>query len=222
MRLSFFCRAVESRPYDRLPSDTWYHGELRYSLFVLAVFLTFSCLFLCGWNFYFPTFTEQLLWRICSVYHAVFSFYGAGYYIVEWRKVVINRRQAEQNVATQLQQEVTAEPLTSKISGDLEAQGSQQSLHPGTTEKDQSDDKSLRRMLSRQLQRKLSRFHDRFASQNPGDKIPLRTLFPVTVLCFLYVCCRLYLYFEDLFSLREQPADVYDTVNKFIPFLGGI
>jgi hypothetical protein len=52
-------------------------------------------------------------------------------------------------------------------------------------------------------------------------ELPMRVIIPVTVTCVLYIFCRLFMYFEDFFGLREQPAGVYITVNKFIPFIGG-
>lgn len=51
--------------------------------------------------------------------------------------------------------------------------------------------------------------------------VPLRLIIPITITCFAYVLCRFYIYLEDLMSLRLQPADVYLTVNKFLPFLPG-
>jgi hypothetical protein len=52
-------------------------------------------------------------------------------------------------------------------------------------------------------------------------EIPLRILVPVTITCALYILCRLFIYFEDFFALRAQPAGVYVTVNRFMPLLVG-
>jgi hypothetical protein len=57
--------------------------------------------------------------------------------------------------------------------------------------------------------------------QDPEMEVPLRIMVPVTITVLLYVLCRLYIYFEDFFTLRQQPAGVYLTVNKFMPFMVG-
>jgi hypothetical protein len=57
--------------------------------------------------------------------------------------------------------------------------------------------------------------------QDPNMEIPLRILVPVTITCALYILCRLFIYFEDFFALRAQPAGVYVTVNRFMPLLVG-
>ncbi|RAK82203.1 uncharacterized protein BO72DRAFT_420195 [Aspergillus fijiensis CBS 313.89] len=83
LRMPIFSRRVRSRPWDRFPSDTWLRPEYKYSPLAIIILLGFSALFLVAWDFYFPTYTEKVLWRICSVYNAAFSIYGGVYYFVE-------------------------------------------------------------------------------------------------------------------------------------------
>ncbi|KAJ8128804.1 hypothetical protein O1611_g4828 [Lasiodiplodia mahajangana] len=57
-------------------------------------------------------------------------------------------------------------------------------------------------------------------NQNPEFTVRLRIMGPASLLCGLYMVARAYFYVEDLVSLRTQPTGVYQTVNRFVPFLG--
>ncbi|KAI0812140.1 hypothetical protein GGR55DRAFT_688163 [Xylaria sp. FL0064] len=61
---------------------------------------------------------------------------------------------------------------------------------------------------------------DRLMEEYLGMEMPLRVIIPVTITCVLYIVARGFLYVEDFVSLRHQPAGIYQTVNKFIPFIG--
>ncbi|KAI0490369.1 hypothetical protein F4859DRAFT_508170 [Xylaria cf. heliscus] len=76
-------RPVKARPWDRLPSDQWLPPDKVLIPFGTFVLLLFSSSFLIAWNFYFPTKTEQWLWRGFATYHSVFVLYGGLYYLIE-------------------------------------------------------------------------------------------------------------------------------------------
>lgn len=191
--LSLFSRTVTSRPWDRFPSDTWLCPEFTYLPFAVCIQLGFSGIFLTAWNFYFPTYTEKLLWRICSVYHAFFSVYGAIYFLIEMYRSKRPLHQAHRQHPVQLQKKFP------------------ESHHPAI----EYVVKSLQTAKER-----MQRWRNISPEQDPEMEVPLRVLVPVTIMCFLYVVTRGYIYIEDFISLREQPSGVFTDVNHFIPFLG--
>ncbi|KAL6403896.1 oxidoreductase [Ilyonectria robusta] len=202
LHLWIVSRPIKVRPWDRFPSDLWICPDLVFAPVAAAILVGFSVLFLPAWNFHFPTPTEQLLWRICSTYHAVFSLYGGGYYLIEMFR---NRRQ--------FLRRVRGPPLERAIPlQDLESQR--------TVQVDEQPN-TFRERILRSVVDWIKDCRNISDGRDPNMAIPLRILFPVSITCALYVACRFYIYFEDFFSLRAQPAGVFLSVNKFIPFLVG-
>lgn len=203
MHFTFISRPTASRPCDRFPSDTWLYGDAKFSALAALMGLGFSFSFTLAWNFHFPTYAEKVLWRTCSVYHTGFTIYGSIYYLIEMFR---SRRQ-------QKRPKLKPPPArTSKQEQDVEAQ-TKRSVY-----------RHLKNGLFRQGKLVMSwirTWRNISHDQDPNMEVPLRIILPVTVICFLYILCRIFIYFEDFFALREQPAGVYVTVNKFMPFLVG-
>ncbi|KAK8169732.1 hypothetical protein IWX90DRAFT_188549 [Phyllosticta citrichinensis] len=197
MHFPFISRPIKSQPWDRFPSDEWLCPDVLFAPLAAVVLIVFSILFLFAWNFHFPSKVEQLLWRISSVYHAFFCLYGGLYYLIE----VLNcRRRAE------FEEQERPQPVQ-----DLESQAAGFfSWHP---------ESGILERVKQFLERSRSAGNVSL-DQDPDRKVPLRIIIPVTFLCFLYVMCKIFIYFEDLFALRVQLAGVYVTVNKFFPFVG--
>lgn len=190
LHIRLFSRPVTSRPWDRFPSDTWLCPDFTFSPIAILILLGFSGLFLIAWDFYFPTYTEQILWRVCSVYHALFSIYGGVYFFIE---MVISRHRSR-NEPDRLNR---SEALAFHQSCDGVVSTS-----------------------SRSFWGRYSGWRNISVDKDPEMSVSLRVLVPVSFLCVLYVFARGYLYVEDFVSLRSQPAGVYVDVNKFMPFLG--
>lgn len=161
-------------------------------------------MFILAWHFHFPTRTEQIMWRVCSIYHAFFSIYGGVYFLVEMirtkRQLARQQRDAEEGS----DQNVVMHDISDHID-------ERASLHPRAPSS--SPDAKTGMRLSDRV-RNISR------EQDPEMELSLKVLLPVTVTCALYVFCRLFIYVEDFISLRSQPAGVFVSVNQFIPFLG--
>ncbi|CAI6339391.1 unnamed protein product [Periconia digitata] len=211
MRFRFVSRPITTRPWDRFPSDTWLAADAQLAPLAAIVLIGFSFLFTLAWNFHFPTPTEKLLWRVCSIYHTAFSIYGGVYYLIEMLSYTRQQR-TQQRTQQDTQQPTQRHTMVSMQVQDQEA----------------IPRNSLPRYLKLQIYRQFRNLLNYLRSwrnispeQDPNMEVPLRVLYPVTITCFLYIVCRIYIYFEDFFSLRTQPADVYLTVNKFIPFLIG-
>ncbi|RAL17628.1 uncharacterized protein BO97DRAFT_381181 [Aspergillus homomorphus CBS 101889] len=194
LHIPIFSRPVRARPWDRFPSDTWLCPDYKYSPLALIILLGFSALFLVAWDFYFPTYTEKIMWRISSVYNAAFSIYGGVYYLIEMYR---SKRRA---IGSKRLEQLTEEIPTSRP------------VYHHASDSDPETLTSLRDSLLG-LQN-ISEEHD------PEMAVSLPVLIPVTITCALYVFARGYIYVEDFISLRAQPSGVYADVNKFLPFLG--
>lgn len=83
LHIPLFSRPIRKRPHDRNRSDRFLNTELDMELVSFCFILGFCGSFLCAWNFYFPTPTERLLWRISSAYTLAFGIVG-GVYVVIW------------------------------------------------------------------------------------------------------------------------------------------
>jgi hypothetical protein len=77
---------------------------------------------------------------------------------------------------------------------------------------------------------RLNRYFDTWRSISPdGDPemiLKLRTMIPATIFCAIHVISRVMIFVVDFstvmnFStMREQPVDVYLTVDRWMPFMG--
>lgn len=191
LHIRVFSRAVKSRPWDRFPSDTWLCPSFAWTIPATCVTVIFSILFIAGWNFHFPTNTEKIMWRVCSVYHAVFSLYGASYYLIEMLKT--KKRPSH-------------------------SAHSRQHLHPIEESLHLSSNSSHYRLPI--VSSFLGKWYNTLPIQDPEARIPLRLLIPVTILCAIYVICRVYIYVEDIISLRKQPSSAYISTDLLVWVFG--
>lgn len=197
-------RPISRKPWDRVPSDMWLCPEPWYAPGAALVLVGFSIIFVLAWNFHFPTDAEKLLWRICSAYHAAFSVYGGAYYLFEMFRH--NQKKQTAPPSGRLGSQLRTNSMSSI---DIESQhAAQRRITSGWR-------RLFRFIEQARVWRNLSR------DQDPKMEVPLRIIIPITITCFLYCLCRAYIYIEDLISLRLQPAGVYLTGNRYLPFLPG-
>ena len=188
VHFSLVSRPITARPWDRFPSDMWLYPDARFHPLASLILIGFSFVFTLAWNFHFPTYTEQLLWRTCSVYHTCFTIFVGLYYLAETREKKKTSVRARE--ATQIK--------------DAEAQ----------TKRRYAVYRRGKAVLAW-----IRTWRNMSPEQDPEMEVPLRIMVPVTITVLLYVLCRLYIYFDDFFALRQQPAGVYLTVNKFMPVI---
>jgi hypothetical protein len=147
-------------------------------------------LFLAGWNFYFPTPAERILWRVFAVYHAAFSAYGTSYYCIE----LIRSNKRLKDPPDPHQQSNSIHVVMDSIVK-------------------RSDRKWLTLPI---VARFLEKWEATLPIQDPEDRVKIRVLAPITITCALYCFCRLFIYVEDFVSLREQKSGVYYNANLFV------
>ncbi|KAI1128455.1 hypothetical protein F5Y10DRAFT_291997 [Nemania abortiva] len=212
LHLKIVSRPITSHPWDRLPSDTFLPLDMFFVPFGAVFLFTFGISFTLAWNFHFPTPTERLLWRIFSLYHIIFVSIGGLYTlmgIIQWAK------QDGRQPAAQPQDSYHRLPLRDS-SPEVVAQGVDPEVQGVAGIESPSG--ILRYMHRFRLW--IGSWRNITADQDPEFTVQLRIVGPVTVLCASYIIARAYIYAEDLISLRSQPAGVYLTVNRFVPFLG--
>lgn len=185
LHIRLFSRPVTARPWDRFPSDTWLCPTFAWSIPISCLTVLFSLLFIAAWNFHFPSKAEKILWRICSVYHAAFSIYGAVYYGIEMMKT--KKRPSHSSHSRKHLRPV------------------EERMHLVSTDGASRDIPLITRFLDK--------WHSTLPVQDPEARTPLRVLLPVTVTCAVYAICRIFIYVEDFISLRQQPSDVYTSAS---------
>jgi len=246
LRLPVISRPMKSRPWDRFPSDTWISAERSWLLAPFAgfVLLVFSGWWLIAWNFFFPTPVEQYMWRVCAVAQAAFGLYGGVYYMLEgfkWHEAhdELERQMPASAVTTTMSSPgatttkvISTESALLVLSDSADAE-SQTHLQSASDRRSSSRER-WRRLFPRPVvvqwdyllrtYRKFDRWLDVIRNispdQDPQMALPLHVIVPVTVVCALYATSRVYVYVEDYISLRVQPAGVYMTVNRYVPFWG--
>jgi hypothetical protein len=211
LHLPLFSREITARPWDRLPSKAFLVIERKLLPLALVVLVAYSAAPLVAWNFYFPTHGERLAWRICGVYHAVFSMGLGLYYVVEaWR---VQGKVAKNGAKW-------AEPPF-QVKGSSMKGGSSVDVEVGEAAGSKTDNDSERaRDMIQRVVRWLRSWRNISPDGDPDMTIGLRATIPPFIGTFVYLICRTFFYVEDFISIREQPRGVYMTVNKFLPFLG--
>lgn len=69
------------------------------------------------------------------------------------------------------------------------------------------------------LQAWLEKWRNLSPDRDPDMRIQIRWMLPMVLINFIYIFCRGLLFALDFAGLRQQPVDVYKTVNRFVPFL---
>jgi len=194
MRLTF---GSDVKPIDRI-ADSLQKEISKKSLYICMTLTSgyFSVLFV-GWNYSFPTRTEQLLWRgACVTMMAtlfiltIFAGLG-GTYPALWQRF----RQYS----------------TSKISR-IKCQES--GFRP--------ENSTRSRHMGKRLNGVLDCVRNNSVGKDPLLYVPLKIIIPMYLVGVFYCHARTYILIADIIELRSLPASAYATVNwqGFLPHLG--
>ncbi|KAL1979410.1 hypothetical protein VTN96DRAFT_6053 [Rasamsonia emersonii] len=153
----------------------------------LLVTLIYASIFICGWNYSFPTRAEKILWRAASVgvmgclfaYCAISEFAFSVYPSIQQRFFPAMGKQDEEGQPRSRRQRIAQEKSRLK--------------RIAMTVADCCRNNSL--------------------EQDPDLTVPLKAILPMYVVGFIYCHCRTYILFEDILELRSLPASAYMTVN---------
>ncbi|KAK3904899.1 hypothetical protein C8A05DRAFT_42099 [Staphylotrichum tortipilum] len=218
-----FTRRVHSRPWNRVPGDTFQWMDLDLAIVAGAFIYAFASIFFIAWNSEFPTRFEQLAWRTASIY--MFTYGGVGIlWIGIWEWILLPQKRLTEGHAMSLL-ERSRLPRPGHFFGERFRLASYQ--EPPFQHTGDGSTHSLRRQPTilpsfvDRARRFLSKTHNISPDKDPHLDTPIGFLFGTTVLCAFYVVFRMYILVEDLVGLRSLPSNAYDTVEwlSFIPHI---
>ncbi|KAF2092472.1 hypothetical protein NA57DRAFT_50221 [Rhizodiscina lignyota] len=159
---------------------------------MLLLSFSYTGIFVAGWNLYYPSNVERLLWRISTLGTLVVVVIGA---IFEASYMFLRPNQISEEV---------------DVPRDIE-----QTKQPGAPARPSKEKK-----LST-LKRLLSKTRNNSPDQDPALEIPLHALLFTTPLCALYTIFRIYILIEDIISLRRLPVSAFVSVDwsMYIPHI---
>jgi hypothetical protein len=191
VHVHLFARPIRVRPINKIPNDNWPKLDLSLAMCSVLVGLAYSAIFICGWNFYFPSTAESILWKISSV--------GTMGFIV---------------VAQPLEYFLFRAP---NLEDHIEPYGSKGDIESDPPKPRQSHQGRTFRMLHRMA----ARWRNNSPDKDPALEIHLKALVPFTILCAAYSIFRAYILVEDAISFRDLPASAFATVNwsQYLPHL---
>lgn len=179
---------ISSRPWDRFHSDIWLCPSLAWTFPAFCITVIFSISFIAGWDSYFPTSTETIMWKVFCVYHAASSICGAIYYVIKVfrsKKLPSHSSHSQQHFYP-IEGRYRASTQTGREWSQIPIVGSF-----------------------------LAKWRATLPNQDPDARIPFWVFIPITIISVFYLICRLYLYIEVFVSLREQPSGVYNVTSPF-------
>lgn len=210
--------------WERMPSDIWYRPRGLLVLLGLVVQIPFCFSFLGAWNFHFASRAELLLWRMCAVYHAAYSLVITFYYILglgdhiqqEQEKTSQSRIDQQPHLLspTGTQPSVTG---TGKISALLPLSAGR--VTALRTHSENNPSASRKASFKRKMLSTLHRWKNLSPSRDIDHEISLRWTALLFFLTVIYIFSHLYIYLEDIISLRSQPKKVFLAKNQFFPFI---
>ena len=156
---------------------------------VLLGILLFSCsyvaLFFAAWNYSFPTHIEQTLWRaaVLVMLGTIPTFWAT----TEWCFYWYPSLRVRFNIAATDRMNMKDAPRCREWPG--------------------------HGRLARRARSLFGHCINNSASKHEKLDIPLKAIFPMYILGFLYCNARTYIFAADLMELRLLPSTAYDTVN---------
>ena len=147
----------------------------------------YGSIFLCGWNYSFPTHTELILWRAAST--TMMGTLVAYWLITDYafrlhptiRRYLDTRKsrahQIESNTPSGIERRIRNNPLYSTA-------------------------------------RKIAAcVRNNSESQDPALTLPLKAILPMYIVGFFYCHARTYIFVGDIIQLRSLPASAFETVD---------
>ena len=187
MRLGVFERPIKAKPRDRIPGINWPAVTARPLLLCILslMMIIYVNIFVCAWNFSFPTPTERTLWRISSLLTVSYIFEMAPIELYLTSKARAKKLQVMRAYSIEQQREA---PSSSSLRWSL-------------------------RTWRNKARRAAQRLRNNSPDNDPALDIPLRVLIPGTIFCASYTLARLYILTEDIVGLRALPPGAFEDVD---------
>ncbi|RDH14553.1 hypothetical protein M747DRAFT_300048 [Aspergillus niger ATCC 13496] len=182
MRIVIF---LSGRPVNRFQNTVVPEpSKLGYAMFLLLSAI-YSAIFICGWNYSFPTPAEQTLWRVSTV--AVFCcvplFWAVGSFAFSfWPSIASSHK-------------------------------SSSTMESGAIMVPTSAHSSFWLSVKSRASRIANRIRNNSRERDPELTVPLKAILPIYVLGVVYCHARAYIFLEDFIELRSLPASAYATVD---------
>ncbi|KAE8440498.1 hypothetical protein EG329_007422 [Mollisiaceae sp. DMI_Dod_QoI] len=203
MHINFAPRAL---PYDRLENTIWPKITARGALpaFVFMC-LAYTAIFVAAWNAYFPTYAEQIIWRISSLslmITVVLYFFITAF---AWVVYPALHRYFHPKATSRLE----ISPQSSSFGNEgRPAPIHQLQTHPFKRLKPRSRLSAIAASL-----------RNNSVLKDPSLDVPLKATLPIYVVAFIYCSSRTLILILDMIQLRSLPSSAFDTVNwgAFLP-----
>jgi hypothetical protein len=213
----------QSLPHDRLENTVWHDLKARGSMpAFIVIALAYSGIFLSGWNDFFPTRIEHVLWRVSSL-----SMLGAIvlFYVIT-ATVFVAYPAFKLYFDTWRGSKKKPENIEGVFPGSLSNQGASSVGETPHIEKP-GPVSNLERLSGKPLKSRTkfstlaARLRNNSVLKDASLDVPLKATIPLYGTAFLYCCSRTFILVEDMIQLRSLPSSAYTTVNwgGFFPHL---
>lgn len=210
--------------WERIPSDIWHRPQPFLIPAGLIVQVPFCLSFLIAWKFHFSTWAEMILWRVSAVYHAAFSLLITVHYIWGWGLGEQENSSQSSTTPSELNQHTDATAFGETQRSIVEISKTMAVL-PADVMKgistpsyhDEQDLAARKNSLKNRVLQGLQSWRNLSPELDPDHEVSLRWAVVQFILTVFYALCHLYIYLEDVISLRSQPADVYLADNQILP-----
>ena len=189
--------APRHRPAARFENTTCLEIPADMQWISLGLTAIYAAVFLGGWNYSFPTRTEQNLWRAASV--TLMSTLVLYWAITEFTFTLYPKLRPRLSAVLARARNVGGKPATRAWHGHSNKMGS----------------------LGRRATSIAECIRNNSVGQDPALTVPLKAMLPIYVVGFFYCNARTYIFIADIIELRSLPASAYQTVNwtDFIPHI---
>ncbi|KAK4649979.1 hypothetical protein QC762_0105320 [Podospora pseudocomata] len=209
-----YSRPIKSKLWDPFPSDEWLPAE-KGSILLFFSFIPVGIIiwFFAGWEFFFATPIEQILWRVCASYHAVFGVYGYTYYYTEifkWRKAKTDSDKRCQYVEASPSETEEAVVMGEKTGDPVKnlTPVTATDISPDSKDNTKADNSDIESQTQPASETSKDGYHAPYtlqwlppmtiagvlgflrnnsANRDPQMRLSLRVLIPVSVICGLYI-----------------------------------
>lgn len=183
---------IKVRPVDRLGNPDFPELSPRAMATLFLINFIFAAINICGWNFWFPSRTERLLWRISApmLPGSVCVFFFWEKFV--WQVLPALKKRFPKPSATRDRQETVL-----------------LSHWPGT------------KHILDKAKSTAARLRNISPERDPALDVPLKAILPLTFIAAFYCIARAYILVEDVIALRALPPSAYETVNwsELVPHL---